>query len=1214
MQEDPKISSYDTSPQLTPLTADFIESEHTCYVLEINRALKTPGIHNIALSGNFGVGKSSILKELAKSHEDQVIELSLSTLAPRKDHSAVDDLPKQATTPTNLIQREIVKQLLYSKQPNKTPASRFQRIQRFQLCPELRISGLTGLVIAIAFLLTGWTERIVSELAPSLTENPLIHLGAMILGGAITFAFRHMFHGRINIGTLSAGSATITLDDNTASYFDQYLDEIVYFFEVSNCDIVIFEDIDRFNEPLIFETLQSLNTLLNASRDKGSPIRFIYAIKDSIFDISKVNGNNHDPSSANEPVQSEAVRANRTKFFDLIIPVVPFITHRSARNLTRQILKEINHQIDPNLITLASQYVPDMRLLKNVRNEFIVFRNRIFAKDGEELALTDTELFAMMLYKSTHLEDFEKIRIGDSSLDKLYNRTRELVRQNIEGIENKTRETTQCLNRHYKVTRRSKAIGDQLVTKVEATARAAGINFNTSNFFIDDKKITHDHLQSMEFWRDFIHSPKTVHIKWSKSNSSVASFIFTHENLENFLGVQLDPDDWEKEDQKNIQNLIKDYKDDIRFLRGADMGDLIRNPRFKETIGTDSKSLDDIARDLLNDGLAYNLVRSRYINRNFILYTSTFHGNFVSTAATNFIIRHVERNLMDEHFELNAKDVEDVISERGVGAISQPALYNIAILDYLLHSQSDKASIMINSLAELGHEQKRFIQAYMNSSNCKKQFIRIFAGISPKILIYLINQIELDEEQRLESVNDALANLGNLNYQTNTYLSDYLKQYHSELPTLTSESFGNVEPERIGKVFEDAGVRVPDLTLLSSSISQALIDRNLYQINRTNLQVVLQGSNLALDVAFDKSLDVYSYLIENLSVYLSAVSEISNTVASTASFIAVIEDVLKHDDSNLSKVISNAASNCIVHNLMEVAHDSWADLADAQRFPTTFENVNCYIAEIGSLDSKLANVLINSGKITEHDKYEDESKAKLAKIILKTNDGSLPANTRIKLVLSLELQELINVNEIPFENGALFPMLVERNIIEDSAETFSMILSADWATKERFIQNSKDFERYMTADLVQGDVGNLLASKKVGKTIKRIIADNPVSYIENEDDEALEHLAKFCIEERHELSLDNVQRLTSSPVSPSTVIELLQPHLEELDDEQLSKILLQIGGDYSDLIAQEKKKVSIPNTDENHELARKLKSLDMVRRHRRNGDKINLYPSGNVSQ
>ncbi|WP_445262397.1 YobI family P-loop NTPase, partial [Pseudomonas sp. EA_15y_Pfl1_P102] len=152
---------------------------------------------------------------------------------------------------------------------------------------------------------------------------------------------------------------------------------------------VLFEDIDRFNDSHIFETLRALNTLLNASPQIKKPIRFIYAIKDSIFDRIGLDIEGRRPNTevltTHEPAQAEAIRANRTKFFDLVIPVVPFITHRSARNLALQLLGQIEHKVAPELLDLATQYVPDMRLLKNIRNEFIVFRDRIFSGDGKQL-------------------------------------------------------------------------------------------------------------------------------------------------------------------------------------------------------------------------------------------------------------------------------------------------------------------------------------------------------------------------------------------------------------------------------------------------------------------------------------------------------------------------------------------------------------------------------------------------------------------------------------------------------------------------------------------------------------------------------------------------------------------------------------------------------------------------------------------------------------
>lgn len=132
---DPEKTDSDNGWTLTPLTPEYNEQEHSCYVRAINTALDKPNIRNIALSGNYGVGKSSILQEVAKQHPKRVIELSLSTLGPAE----IGDSSDNAATPTNQIQREIVKQLLYREKPHKTPGSRFRRIERFNLLHELAL-------------------------------------------------------------------------------------------------------------------------------------------------------------------------------------------------------------------------------------------------------------------------------------------------------------------------------------------------------------------------------------------------------------------------------------------------------------------------------------------------------------------------------------------------------------------------------------------------------------------------------------------------------------------------------------------------------------------------------------------------------------------------------------------------------------------------------------------------------------------------------------------------------------------------------------------------------------------------------------------------------------------------------------------------------------------------------------------------------------------
>ncbi|EAT0787743.1 hypothetical protein EJ254_24610, partial [Salmonella enterica] len=102
------------------------------------------------------------------------------------------------------------------------------------------------------------------------------------------------------------GNEIEIFEESEESYFDRYLNEVLYLFENVNADAIIFEDMDRFNSNHIFERLHEVNRLVNIQRTlaghKKSTLRFIYLLRDDIF-ISK----------------------DRTKFFDYIIPVIPVV-------------------------------------------------------------------------------------------------------------------------------------------------------------------------------------------------------------------------------------------------------------------------------------------------------------------------------------------------------------------------------------------------------------------------------------------------------------------------------------------------------------------------------------------------------------------------------------------------------------------------------------------------------------------------------------------------------------------------------------------------------------------------------------------------------------------------------------------------------------------------------------------------------------------------
>ena len=95
------------------------------------------------------------------------------------------------------------------------------------------------------------------------------------------------------------GNEIEIFEENRDSYFDKYLNEVLYLFENSETDVIVFEDLDRFNAIKIFERLREINILIN-KKVKNKPLRFFYLVRDDIF-VSK----------------------DRTKFFDYIVPIVP---------------------------------------------------------------------------------------------------------------------------------------------------------------------------------------------------------------------------------------------------------------------------------------------------------------------------------------------------------------------------------------------------------------------------------------------------------------------------------------------------------------------------------------------------------------------------------------------------------------------------------------------------------------------------------------------------------------------------------------------------------------------------------------------------------------------------------------------------------------------------------------------------------------------------
>jgi len=66
--------------RLEPLYPQNIKKDHFLYVNELNRAIENKKIKNIALTGSYGSGKSSVLSGFEEDKQQRVVRISFSTL------------------------------------------------------------------------------------------------------------------------------------------------------------------------------------------------------------------------------------------------------------------------------------------------------------------------------------------------------------------------------------------------------------------------------------------------------------------------------------------------------------------------------------------------------------------------------------------------------------------------------------------------------------------------------------------------------------------------------------------------------------------------------------------------------------------------------------------------------------------------------------------------------------------------------------------------------------------------------------------------------------------------------------------------------------------------------------------------------------------------------------------------------------------------------
>ena len=395
---------------LEPLTPIVLDEEHKKlqsydnYVKALDEAFACDEICNIALTGPYGAGKSTIMQTYEETHpERKYIHISLAKFGDEVD-------PQKGNFTQRELEIKIINQIVHQISEKSIPQTKFHTKKEIQSKTIWLYTALIFVLLVSLWYLfvvpsSMWNEDSGYTLFQSFMSNGwnglvlLIALVSIFL--LLYFVVRRQMISPL-IKAIQVDKSKIELSDESKDtdehQFNRYMDELIYIFKNGEIDALVLDDIDRFDQLEVFTELREMNYLINkklqlqSSQDKPArKVKFFYMVKDELFKNFE----------------------QRTKFFDLIIPVVPAMNSSNSFELVKELMKkdavlaEEAAGLDMKYIQMICLNIHDYRVLKNICNEYKIFYKQLRVP---ELQLSSTKLFAMVTYKNLWPEDYAKLQ------------------------------------------------------------------------------------------------------------------------------------------------------------------------------------------------------------------------------------------------------------------------------------------------------------------------------------------------------------------------------------------------------------------------------------------------------------------------------------------------------------------------------------------------------------------------------------------------------------------------------------------------------------------------------------------------------------------------------------------------------------------------------------------------------------------------------------
>lgn len=1185
------------------------------YLTELERSLNEKEITNIAVTGAYGSGKSTIIKTFQNIHcEYEYLNVSLASFSDndengKKKGSIINadgeaDPIEQVTFNTNLERRleiSILQQLFYHVKPSEIPDSRFKRINNNKWWKLLLSSA--SLILWLISILLLFKFNYVNKINPSTWHTSLrfdwyaiisIVLFFTGVGFFAKYIIRLFSNSKINKLSIKG---ELELGDNVdKSVFNEHLEEIIYFFERTPYNVIVIEDLDRFDTTDIFTKLRELNILLNTSRLINREINFIYAVKDELF------------TDKNE----------RVKFFDYIIPIIPFINASNAGVKLQDLIvtRNLENVLSSDFVQDIVSFIDDidMRLLTNIFHEFCIYRKNIPAEIPDNL-------FAMIVYKNMYPDDFGKLSKKEGGLYSFINNKSTYIKELTNKIDNKIalkKEQIDILNKEAVTSEKElraiyiNAIHELIPDALKLDNEISFSELNNDEHFEKIKNLNNiSYLFYSSYYGNF--RSKNSEISFSQIEAHVNPDYSYDDRLQNIT------------DKKN--NKVEQLKHEIETLLNKKKEIEVWSIKeiFQEVEIT--KHLESFS----NNQMMSSLLTNGYLNEDYEDYISLFHEGNITRKDDTFK-RKVKSGIASPfNYELSDK-VGNLIKEIPDKYFKRSVILNFDLVDYLaenyiqqkskyddiiriLSNEKDSSVSFIEEYIERGKNLPLFIKSicnswdnwwdYINEEDTNNPLAKGFYYSGDRLEKYLkliIEYAELDDIARLNKSKD---------------LQKFINITHDFI-LLIDKSF-EIKAE---KVLERLEIKLDKLCLPdkdTKALFSYIYENHYYQINANNISLLLH------------------YHVENIEDQKITESNYSTILNSGCKhLIDYVEDNIGFYTKNvLLKLENNTKENekCVIKllNIESLGILTKKDIITKQEIVIT------NLSEIKEIEVQKMLIGMNQVAVTWKNLYRYyetlENGSDLDEVLINYLNHEENYNLLSKQAINSELKEkseeviktfslkVIGCNELRYEsyiklltatpykwNSLNFEQL-DKDKVEWMVNTVFLSLSVSNFNKlkENFPNEhikliEKQQEKLVSVwdeiSLSEEDILLLLKSSVIINSnkleiIKRV-DDNYIvgnNKIAKETCDLLANSTSFI-----ELEFDVIDSLIKSYSSIDNKIKILNKHIDKLTNPQFQTLVEMLGGDYPELFVKQHKP-KFPNTDYNKTLFDNLEKRGLIKRH-----------------